>query len=218
MSRPSAGTTDQEAASRLLAEKRREARLQRERDEQERLQREEAERFLKIHLWDRNTTVTGGGIATTYTLQHFQAQSWRSGAQEGWGASTTAGRSSASDRGEEEEGGRGAETSRRRESSGHEGSRPPAETGEQSKTFILSTLKIKLYSSIPMLSWLLLSSFSGTFIGRGSLCVCSFSQKCSGSSLFPAEKGGGSQGEGEGREAETRARRARTKRRGGPSR
>ncbi|XP_034432794.1 ensconsin-like isoform X3 [Hippoglossus hippoglossus] len=44
VSRPSAGTTDQEAASRLLAEKRREARLQRERDEQERLQREEAER------------------------------------------------------------------------------------------------------------------------------------------------------------------------------
>ncbi|XP_062253333.1 ensconsin-like isoform X1 [Platichthys flesus] len=44
VSRPLAGTTDQEAASRLLAEKRREARLQRERDEQERLQREEAER------------------------------------------------------------------------------------------------------------------------------------------------------------------------------
>ncbi|KAM8913696.1 ensconsin isoform 2-T2 [Spinachia spinachia] len=42
--RPSAGTTDQEEASRLLAEKRREARLQREREEQERLQREEAER------------------------------------------------------------------------------------------------------------------------------------------------------------------------------
>nr|XP_019962583.1 PREDICTED: ensconsin-like isoform X1 [Paralichthys olivaceus] len=42
MSRPSAGTTDPEAASRLLAEKRREARLQREREEQERLQREEA--------------------------------------------------------------------------------------------------------------------------------------------------------------------------------
>lgn len=41
---PSAGTTDPEAASRLLAEKRREARLQREREEQERLQREEAER------------------------------------------------------------------------------------------------------------------------------------------------------------------------------
>uniref|UniRef100_A0A668ACR5 Microtubule-associated protein 7a n=1 Tax=Myripristis murdjan TaxID=586833 RepID=A0A668ACR5_9TELE len=44
MSRPSAGTTDPEEASRLLAEKRREARLQREREEQERLQREEAER------------------------------------------------------------------------------------------------------------------------------------------------------------------------------
>ncbi|CAB1420793.1 unnamed protein product [Pleuronectes platessa] len=44
VSRTLAGTTDQEAASRLLAEKRREARLQRERDEQERLQREEAER------------------------------------------------------------------------------------------------------------------------------------------------------------------------------
>ncbi|KAL6105309.1 uncharacterized protein ACO6RY_06868 [Pungitius sinensis] len=42
--RPSAGTTDQGEASRLLAEKRREARLQREREEQERLQREEAER------------------------------------------------------------------------------------------------------------------------------------------------------------------------------
>lgn len=44
MSRPSAGTTDPEEASRLLAEKRREARLQREKKEQERLQREEAER------------------------------------------------------------------------------------------------------------------------------------------------------------------------------
>lgn len=44
MFRPSAGTTDPEEASRLLAEKRREARLQREREEQERLQREEAER------------------------------------------------------------------------------------------------------------------------------------------------------------------------------
>ncbi|XP_026008473.1 ensconsin-like isoform X2 [Astatotilapia calliptera] len=44
MSRPSAGTTDPEEASRLLAEKRREARLQREKEEQERLQREEAER------------------------------------------------------------------------------------------------------------------------------------------------------------------------------
>lgn len=44
MSRPSAGTTDRVEASRLLAEKRREARLQREREEQERLQREEAER------------------------------------------------------------------------------------------------------------------------------------------------------------------------------
>lgn len=44
MCRPSAGTTDPEAASRLLAEKRREARLQREREEQERMQREETER------------------------------------------------------------------------------------------------------------------------------------------------------------------------------
>lgn len=42
--RPSAGTTDPEQASRLLAERRREARLQREKEEQERLQREEAER------------------------------------------------------------------------------------------------------------------------------------------------------------------------------
>ncbi|KAG7510553.1 ensconsin-like isoform X1 [Solea senegalensis] len=44
VSRPSAGTTDKEEASRLLAEKRREARLQREREEQARLQKEEAER------------------------------------------------------------------------------------------------------------------------------------------------------------------------------
>ncbi|XP_056151397.1 ensconsin [Lampris incognitus] len=41
--RPSAGTTDPEEASRLLAEKRRQARLQREKEEQERLQREEKE-------------------------------------------------------------------------------------------------------------------------------------------------------------------------------
>ncbi|XP_023209140.1 ensconsin isoform X2 [Xiphophorus maculatus] len=44
MLRPSPGTTDPKEASRLLAEKRREARLQREKEEQERLQREEAER------------------------------------------------------------------------------------------------------------------------------------------------------------------------------
>ncbi|XP_017277026.1 ensconsin isoform X2 [Kryptolebias marmoratus] len=42
--RPSAGTSDPEEASRLLAEKRRAARLQREKEERERLQREEAER------------------------------------------------------------------------------------------------------------------------------------------------------------------------------
>uniref|UniRef100_G3PC54 Ensconsin-like n=1 Tax=Gasterosteus aculeatus aculeatus TaxID=481459 RepID=G3PC54_GASAC len=48
--RPSAGTTDQEEASRLLAEKRREARLQREREEQERLQREEADRRSREEL------------------------------------------------------------------------------------------------------------------------------------------------------------------------
>ena len=42
--RPSAGTSDPEEASRLLAEKRREARLQREKEERERLQQEEAER------------------------------------------------------------------------------------------------------------------------------------------------------------------------------
>ncbi|XP_046710926.1 ensconsin isoform X2 [Silurus meridionalis] len=43
-SRPSAGTTDPEEASRLLMEKRRQARLQREREEEERRQREETER------------------------------------------------------------------------------------------------------------------------------------------------------------------------------
>ncbi|XP_035377546.1 ensconsin isoform X7 [Electrophorus electricus] len=42
--RPSAGTTDPEEASRLLAEKRRQAREQREREEEERRQQEEAER------------------------------------------------------------------------------------------------------------------------------------------------------------------------------
>ncbi|XP_029983285.1 ensconsin isoform X2 [Sphaeramia orbicularis] len=47
---PSAGTTDPGEASRLLAEKRREARLQREREEQERLQREEAERRSREEL------------------------------------------------------------------------------------------------------------------------------------------------------------------------
>ncbi|XP_040915822.1 ensconsin-like isoform X3 [Toxotes jaculatrix] len=50
VSRPSAGTTDPEEASRLLAEKRREARLQREREEQERLQKEEAERQSREEL------------------------------------------------------------------------------------------------------------------------------------------------------------------------
>ncbi|XP_029973340.1 ensconsin [Salarias fasciatus] len=50
VNRPSAGTTDPNEASRLLAEKRREARLQREKEEQERLQREEAERRSREEL------------------------------------------------------------------------------------------------------------------------------------------------------------------------
>ncbi|KAG7229089.1 hypothetical protein INR49_013030 [Caranx melampygus] len=53
VSRPSAGTTDREEASRLLAEKRREARLQREREEQERREREEAERRSREELEHR---------------------------------------------------------------------------------------------------------------------------------------------------------------------
>ncbi|XP_041108406.1 ensconsin isoform X3 [Polyodon spathula] len=44
MAKPSSGTTDPEEATRLLAEKRRQAREQREREEEERRQREEAER------------------------------------------------------------------------------------------------------------------------------------------------------------------------------
>ncbi|KAM7403456.1 hypothetical protein PAMA_004083 [Pampus argenteus] len=48
--RPSAGTTNPEEASRLLAEKRRQARLQREREEQEQQQREEMERRSREEL------------------------------------------------------------------------------------------------------------------------------------------------------------------------
>ncbi|XP_018559219.1 ensconsin isoform X3 [Lates calcarifer] len=55
VSRPSAGTTDPEEASRNLAEKRREARLQREREEQERLQKEEAERRSREELERRRS-------------------------------------------------------------------------------------------------------------------------------------------------------------------
>uniref|UniRef100_A0A1A7X9C5 Microtubule-associated protein 7 n=1 Tax=Iconisemion striatum TaxID=60296 RepID=A0A1A7X9C5_9TELE len=50
MTRTSAGTSDPEEASRLLAEKRREARLKREKEEQERLQREEDERRNREEL------------------------------------------------------------------------------------------------------------------------------------------------------------------------
>ncbi|XP_047193734.1 ensconsin-like isoform X1 [Scophthalmus maximus] len=53
VSRPSAGTTDPEEASRLLAERRREARLQREREERDRLQQEEAERRSRAELEHR---------------------------------------------------------------------------------------------------------------------------------------------------------------------
>ncbi|XP_066527856.1 ensconsin isoform X5 [Hoplias malabaricus] len=48
--RPSAGTTDPEEASRLLAEKRRQARGQREREEEEKKQQEEAERRHKEEM------------------------------------------------------------------------------------------------------------------------------------------------------------------------
>ncbi|XP_068194375.1 ensconsin-like isoform X2 [Antennarius striatus] len=47
---PSSGVSDPEAASRLLSEKRREARLQREREEEERFQREEEERRSREEL------------------------------------------------------------------------------------------------------------------------------------------------------------------------
>ncbi|XP_030644673.1 ensconsin [Chanos chanos] len=50
MNRPSAGTTDPEEATRLLAEKRRQARQQREREEEERRQREETERRRREEL------------------------------------------------------------------------------------------------------------------------------------------------------------------------
>ncbi|XP_029349022.1 ensconsin-like [Echeneis naucrates] len=53
VSRPLAGTTDPVEASRLLAEKRREARLQREKEEQERLQKEEEERRSREELEHR---------------------------------------------------------------------------------------------------------------------------------------------------------------------
>ncbi|XP_039594823.1 ensconsin isoform X9 [Polypterus senegalus] len=48
--KPSAGTTDPEEATRLLAEKRRQAREQREREEQERREKEEAERNRREEL------------------------------------------------------------------------------------------------------------------------------------------------------------------------
>lgn len=41
-----AGTTDAEEASKILAEKRRQARLQKEQEERERQEREERERYL----------------------------------------------------------------------------------------------------------------------------------------------------------------------------
>nr|XP_028579351.1 ensconsin isoform X6 [Podarcis muralis] len=52
-SKPSAGTTDPEEATRLLSEKRRLAREQREREEQERREREETERQKKEELAQR---------------------------------------------------------------------------------------------------------------------------------------------------------------------
>lgn len=54
--KPSAGTTDPEEASRILAEKRRLAREQREREEEERKQKEEQERCgetYRIYVFDR---------------------------------------------------------------------------------------------------------------------------------------------------------------------
>uniref|UniRef100_A0A8B9LGV4 Microtubule-associated protein 7a n=1 Tax=Astyanax mexicanus TaxID=7994 RepID=A0A8B9LGV4_ASTMX len=57
-SRPSAGTTDPEEASRLLAEKRRQARLQREREEEERRRREEIERTKKGELFSVQISIS----------------------------------------------------------------------------------------------------------------------------------------------------------------
>lgn len=54
-SKPATRATDPEEASRLLAERRREARLQREREEQERLQREEEDRRCREEMERRRT-------------------------------------------------------------------------------------------------------------------------------------------------------------------
>lgn len=84
--KPSAGTTDPEEASRLLAEKRREARLQREREEQERLQREEAERYMSeyVHILDRKNCSSRPLPLSQYTFTKCPgkvAKNWSTGGQ-----------------------------------------------------------------------------------------------------------------------------------------
>ncbi|XP_017570562.2 MAP7 domain-containing protein 2 isoform X3 [Pygocentrus nattereri] len=72
--RPSAGTTDPEEASRLLAEKRRQARLQREREEEQRKQREETERRGREELARRRAEERDRQEAEAQRLQEERKQ------------------------------------------------------------------------------------------------------------------------------------------------
>ncbi|XP_051515503.1 ensconsin isoform X2 [Myxocyprinus asiaticus] len=71
--RPSAGTTDPEEASRLLAEKRRQARDQREREEEERRKQEEAERRSREEMARRKAEER----AKREEEAQRQAEEWR---------------------------------------------------------------------------------------------------------------------------------------------
>lgn len=121
--KPSAGTTDAEEASRILAEKRRLAREQREREEEERRLQEEQARYTACAVYDPGCVCVSRWIIINVcnglriTFSPLQVSKGRDGSQKGRGASKERGGGSAAGRGKEKEGGRGGEKGRGRESS-----------------------------------------------------------------------------------------------------
>uniref|UniRef100_A0A669EDS4 Ensconsin-like n=1 Tax=Oreochromis niloticus TaxID=8128 RepID=A0A669EDS4_ORENI len=140
--KPSAGTTDPEEASRILAEKRRLAREQREREEEERRQQEEQARCagwaMRDHVHERECVVLKGCIIFDLVVSH-QISEGGVGSPKGRGESKERRGGSAPGRGEEEEGGgrgekgRGRKTSERARRGGE-----TTETGLRLQMFMLT--------------------------------------------------------------------------------
>uniref|UniRef100_A0A3Q2X323 Microtubule associated protein 7 n=1 Tax=Haplochromis burtoni TaxID=8153 RepID=A0A3Q2X323_HAPBU len=142
--KPSAGTTDPEEASRILAEKRRLAREQREREEEERRRQEEQARCagwaVCEHVHERECVVLKGCIIFDLVVSH-QISEGGVGSPKGRGESKERRGGSTPGRGEEEEGGGRGEKGRGRKTSERaRRGRETTETGLRLRMFMLTCL------------------------------------------------------------------------------